>query len=158
MSETNTNITLRPRESSLGSLGDIWPLLELFADPFESEPLEAEISIAVPQLDKDSEGSEDSLSSIGSLMEADDDELSDGTCTPPADISLMKTLSFADFRSVMDERLRRDLKIKAVKAKRSNFTCKARSIVAMSRPRSKGKFIKKVEFISVTELQPPAAS
>lgn len=40
-------------------------------------------------------------------------------------------------------------------AKKSGLVkvCKARSDVAMSRPRVKGKFVKKIQFVSVTELQ-----
>lgn len=88
---------------------------------------------------------EDSMSS--------DNDAGPATCTN----SVYPALPMASLTTqVSDNRRCAIAKWKVKKSRQKRLTkvvCKARSEVALSRPRVKGKFIKKAQFIPVTELQ-----
>ena len=78
---------------------------------------------------------------------------SDNTATNPGYTSMMFPLpSFVDATDNRQSAIAR-WKVKRGKQKGLTKVCKARSDVALGRPRVKGKFIKKAQFVSITELQ-----
>eukprot|EP00341_Mesodinium_pulex_P013263 CAMPEP_0116962632 /NCGR_PEP_ID=MMETSP0467-20121206/47387_1 /TAXON_ID=283647 /ORGANISM="Mesodinium pulex, Strain SPMC105" /LENGTH=168 /DNA_ID=CAMNT_0004651019 /DNA_START=195 /DNA_END=701 /DNA_ORIENTATION=- len=104
---------------------------------------------------------EKDAASCGCGSPAEQCSVSDGSTSSaeetgePPNHGALKVLATAGFLSSSDNRRCAIERWKVKKGRNKGLVkvCKARSEVALSRPRVKGKFIKKAQFVSVTDLQ-----
>lgn len=87
--------------------------------------------------------------------EADDSVSVRSTLEQDPALKTLPVLPTMEFMSTTDNRRYAIEKWKVKRGKQKGLVkvCKARSEVALSRPRVKGKFVKKAQFVSVTDLQ-----